>query len=247
MTKNILHRIQVYNSRLICFGIKPGAALGVMMASIFIIACGKKDSNSPGVEYMPDMYRSPSFETYSANPNFDDGSSARKSVPGTVARNHLGGESYGINEMPYPYSNDTSGYSNAGKFLKNPLPLTPEVFADGEELYKKFCTHCHGVSGAGDGLVGAKLPGPPPAYTSGALLHLLEGKMFHTMTYGKGLMGSHASQLCKEDRWKLVYYIQHLQQANMPPPLADSTKSATTKAKINSIRPEKTKEIPIEN
>ena len=31
------------------------------------------------------------------------------------------------------------------------------------------------------------------------------------MTYGKGLMGSHASQLTKEERWKVVYYVQHLQ------------------------------------
>jgi len=32
--------------------------------------------------------------------------------------------------------------------------------------------------------------------------------MFHTITYGKGLMGAHASQLNKEERWKLVHYIR---------------------------------------
>jgi hypothetical protein len=31
------------------------------------------------------------------------------------------------------------------------------------------------------------------------------------MTYGKGLMGSHASQLTKEERWKVVYHVQTLQ------------------------------------
>ena len=35
---------------------------------------------------------------------------------------------------------------------------------------------------------------PPPPY-SGSLKDLPEGKMFHTITYGKGVMGSHASQL----------------------------------------------------
>jgi len=39
-------------------------------------------------------------------------------------------------------------------------------------------------------------------------LELTEGKMFHTITYGKGLMGSHSSQLNKEERWKLVHYIR---------------------------------------
>ena len=32
--------------------------------------------------------------------------------------------------------------------------------------------------------------------------------MFHTITYGKGLMGSHAPQLYKEERWMLVHYIR---------------------------------------
>jgi hypothetical protein len=52
----------------------------------------------------------------------------------------------------------------------------------------------------------------PPAYNGGALKNLTEGKMFHTITYGKGLMGSHSSQLTKEDRWKVIQYIQELQQ-----------------------------------
>ncbi len=39
-------------------------------------------------------------------------------------------------------------------------------------------------------------------------LAISEGKMFHTITYGKGLMGSHSSQLTQEERWKLVHYIR---------------------------------------
>jgi hypothetical protein len=36
--------------------------------------------------------------------------------------------------------------------------------------------------------------------------------MFHTLTYGKGAMGSHASQLTKAERWKVVAYVKHLQK-----------------------------------
>lgn len=32
--------------------------------------------------------------------------------------------------------------------------------------------------------------------------------MFHTITFGKGLMGSHASQLTQEERWQLIHYIR---------------------------------------
>ena len=76
-----------------------------------------------------------------------------------------------------------------------------------------MCSHCHGEKGEGNGslIATGKFP-PPPAYNGGALKNLTEGKMFHTITYGKGLMGSHASQLTKEDRWKVIQYIQELQQ-----------------------------------
>ena len=45
---------------------------------------GRKFTKHPGYEYMPNMYRSPSYETYSENPNFSDNSTARLPVPGTI-------------------------------------------------------------------------------------------------------------------------------------------------------------------
>ena len=39
--------------------------------------------------------------------------------------------------------------------------------------------------------------------------------MFHTITYGKNLMGSHASQLNNEERWKVIRYVQTLQGNDM--------------------------------
>jgi mono/diheme cytochrome c family protein len=174
----------------------------VLLVTIVIVfdSCGKKDPNSPGIEYMPDMYRSPSVEVYNANPLYLDSIGSRKPVAGTIPRGF----------MPFAYANDTAGYTAAGRELKNPIPLTDEVMKEGEELYGKFCVHCHGTQGMGDGPVGLKLPGAPPAY-SGTLKNLPPGKMFFTMTYGKGLMGSHASQLTQEERWKLVHYVQKLQ------------------------------------
>ena len=43
------------------------------------------------------------------------------------------------------------------------------------------------------------------------------GKMYHTLTYGKGLMGSHASQLSQKDRWLVIEYIKVLQQGGEMP------------------------------
>jgi mono/diheme cytochrome c family protein len=183
-------------------------------------SCGKKDANSPGTEFMPDMYRSPSLEVNSTHTiDGDTINNAMKPVKGTVARGYL----------PYAYPNTPEGYEQAGLNVHNPLAAAnrEQWEKDGEVLYSKFCVHCHGATGAGDGKVGAKLPGPPPAYSSGAIKSLPEGKIFHSITYGKGSMGSHASQLTQEERWKLVYYVQKLQG---PKEVAvDSTKKETTK------------------
>lgn len=192
-----------------------------VLCTIFLMSCGTKDPNSAGYEYMPDMYRSPSFETNGSviTANGDTIATNRLPVAGTISRGN----------MPYEYGNDTAGYGMAGRNLKNPLPLTIENLKAGEELYGKYCVHCHGASGAGDGLVSAKLPGAPPAY-NGALKDLPTGKIFHSITYGKGLMGPHGLILNTEERWKLVYYVQKLQHPDrdmfaVAPVAVDSAKT----------------------
>ena len=171
--------------------------------TIGLTSCQKHDPNSPGTEFMPDMYRSPSLETNMAYVDMNTGDTLqanRLPAKGSIARGY----------MPYEYGNDTSGYSNAGKYLHNPLAKTAINLTEGEVLYGKYCVHCHGANGDGDGKVADKLPGPPPPY-SGKLKDLPEGKIFHSITYGKGLMGSHSGQLTKEERWKVVLFVQKLQ------------------------------------
>lgn len=189
--------------------------------SIAVTSCGKKDKNSPGVEFMPDMYRSPSLETnmtYVSLATGDTLEANRLPAPNTIARGY----------MPYAYPNTPEGYEAAGANLRNPLPSSEANLKEGEDLYVKYCVHCHGAGGEGDGLVGGKLPGPPPAYST--LKNLPDGKMFHTITYGKGLMGAHASLVSKDERWKLVLYIRKLQFPNGIQPTV-ATDSAAVKAK----------------
>ncbi len=164
----------------------------------------QSDPNSPGIEYMPDMYRSPSFETYGENEVYGQKiMSARIPANNTIPR--------GSDNLPYPYPNTFEGYEAAGANLKNPFTSNKENLDQGKLLYTRFCVHCHGKKGMGDGTVptNSEYP-PPPAYSKG-LKDLPEGKMFHTITYGKNLMGSHASQLTKTERWKVILYVQTLQ------------------------------------
>jgi mono/diheme cytochrome c family protein len=198
-------------------------ATGVVFS---MVACNS-NSLSPGVEFMPDMYRGPASEPYSWNPFYADSLSSRKPVPGTISQGSMPNSPFSINNTVYSYPNTNEGYEAAGKYLHNPIAATAENLEKGKDLFSKFCMHCHGESGDGNGsmVANGKFPSPGAYWTK---IGLNEGKMFHVMTYGKGLMGSHASQLNKEERWKLAMYVQSLIAKNGPKP---ETASADTSAK----------------
>jgi len=201
--------------------------VGVTSVVMLAASCSK-DPKSPGLEYMPDMYRSPSYEVYTTNPNFPDSLTMQAPVKGTIPRNYT--------FFNYPSSNE--GYEAAGRDVKNQLAVTEENVAEGKRQYEIYCTHCHGSTGQGDGSIVAigKFP-PPPSYSKGnssrggAMRDLTDGKIFHTITYGINLMGSHASQINPEDRWKIVMYVRQLQNDNKPVGSTATTTSDSTKVK----------------
>jgi len=80
-----------------------------------------------------------------------------------------------------------------------------------KQLYLRFCSHCHGIDGQADGLVGDKFGGVP-TYNSPAVKSKSIGHIFHVITHGKGRMGAHASQLSQQERWKIATYVQTLQK-----------------------------------
>lgn len=171
---------------------------GIMLLS----ACG--DKQSPGLEYMPDMYRTPAVVAYAPSKVFKDSVSALPPVSGTIARGQY---------VDFNYPNTNEGYEAAGVELKNPFTPTPELITYGKEEYMTYCAHCHGENGDGNGWL--KIKGdkfPVPSYFDETHKDLSEGKMFFSITYGKNLMGSHASQLSPEDRWKIILYIKELQK-----------------------------------
>jgi mono/diheme cytochrome c family protein len=168
------------------------------------------------------MYRSPAYAAYDINAFYKDSVASRKPVAGTIARGM---------DIPYGYPNTPAGYDSAGLHLKNPYTVTPEMVTEGQRLFKQYCMHCHGETGMGDGKIiqNEKFPAPP-AY-SGALKDLPEGKMFHTITYGKNLMGPHATLLSPKERWTIISFVQTLQRAGQATaaPATDSSATATVK------------------
>lgn len=190
------------------------------LPAIVLWGCGGKTelgktghpADQAGIEYAPQMYESIPLDPYRQtdyNKIFKDGKNAQQPVAGTIARGKL--------MYAYPYPNTNDGYERAGKEWNNPLPNNLEVVTEGKRLYTLNCQHCHGEKGNGQGLVaaggGGKFAGVP-AYWDPGRKEITEGKIFHVITYGKNLMGSHASQLNPAERWMVVRYVQLLQNSD---------------------------------
>ncbi|WP_242922330.1 c-type cytochrome [Pontibacter liquoris] len=177
-------------------------ASAVLFATASLVACGSDDGR--GVEYAPDMYHSIPLDPYSQikeekyNPY---GMNMRQPAYGTIARGKEGYNMY--------LSQDTAEV--AGVELTNPLPHTEENLAKGKVLYSRFCQHCHGEQGDGQGLVGQKFKGVP-SYSAGRVASLPAGHIFHVITNGRGRMRPHGSLVNPTERWEIVMYVQQLQK-----------------------------------
>lgn len=193
----------------------------LVIGTILLWGCAAVDPRDPGIEFAPQMYHSIPLDPYSQTDYYSysaDGKHVREPVAGTVPR--------GKADFIYPFSNTNEGYEEAGKKLKNPLPPTSENIAEGKKLYEHYCIYCHGEKGNGRGILVEKGKYPQvPSYYGPQLRDLPEGKMFHSITYGKNLMGSHASQLTPEERWKVILYVQQLRAQGLQEE-AESAKQA---------------------
>ena len=175
----------------------------LVLLLINFTACNR-NRNNPGWDYFPDMFYSTAYETNSGNPNFENGSTMRTPVEGTIPREFA----------PFEYTNDPESRIKAGKELMNPFKPTNEVILSGKVVYSTFCIGCHGTTGAGDGhlFTSGLYPLKPLSISGENAAKLKDGEIFHTITLGIRSMGAHGSQIIPDDRWKLILYIRKLQK-----------------------------------
>ena len=107
---------------------------------------------------------------------------------------------------------EINSISNKSPSIESAFAATEANLEAGKLQYERYCQHCHGEAGKGNGLV-AKMYKGVPIYSSDALKNLNDGHIYHTITHGKGRMWAHGSQVSPSDRWKIVLYVHQLQQA----------------------------------
>jgi mono/diheme cytochrome c family protein len=204
-------------------------SLSIAITGLVVLQSCSRDPLSPGYEYMPDMYVSEAYEAYSTSP-FSKAGSALQAPAGTIPR--FNNESLPFYE-PYPFPNTNEGYEAAGLNVKSPFAGSPELLKSGEQIYKNFCIHCHGEKGDGNGILVQrdKFAGVP-SYYGAALKDLTEGKMYHTVFYGKNMMGSHASQINFKERWSVIEWVKKLRADGLG---TKSVSDSTMKAGSDSL------------
>ncbi len=197
---------------------------GCVAVTVLAVSCSDRN---PGRTYMPDMTYSRAYETYApvqerlnasgaeTEPSFHGGP-----VPGTVARGEMTG---------FKLVKDTTGtYASSGALAN---PLADVDLKEAERLYLINCGICHGSKLDGQGPLWKDGNGPYPS----APKNLVEaaykstpiGTIFHVATYGKGQMGSYASQLTTKQRWMVAAYVKSKQAGDA----AATAKSDSTGAK----------------
>ncbi|MEM6845159.1 MAG: cytochrome c [Bacteroidota bacterium] len=196
-----------------------------LLTLIVALAGCDAGGNFPGLEYAPQMYHTVPYEPltqitdttqgmwlssldngvgefYNSNPNNPYKMNSRVPPANTVRRNP--------NDF-LPYRIPADSIELAARVLENPVDSSEVVLVEGKTLYTKFCYPCHGENGQGNGPVGVVYKGVP-AYNKGRYVNMTEGHIFHTITHGRGRMNAHGSQIDVADRWKIVRYVQTLQQ-----------------------------------
>ncbi len=178
--------------------------IATMLATSLFTACDRTRMDKP-LEYFPDMAHSPAYNTYSDNPAMEDGNTMREPVAGTIPRDMT----------PYPYEAGFEGREQAAMHLDNPLNITNALLAEGKELYRVFCSNCHGLSGDGKGNLhtSGKYIIPPTSLITPEAMAYKPGEIYHVITTGWGVMGAHGSLIRPDDRWKIIAFIEnHIQE-----------------------------------
>jgi mono/diheme cytochrome c family protein len=181
----------------------------------------------PGSIYMPDMAYSRAYESFAD----------RDTAKFTMDMYNKGGDKIFYNNVPpagtikrgelFPYTlqNDSNGYKLSAT-IKNPydtISLSKDQMAEAGRLYNINCGICHGAKGTANGPIATGgYVGGVANLTGDAYVKMTDGTMFHSITYGKGVMGSYASQVSRAQRWMIIKYIRTLQPKAGAEKAADS-------------------------
>ncbi|HEY0047343.1 MAG TPA: cytochrome c [Flavobacterium sp.] len=169
-----------------------------LLAGISALAVSCQNDKEPNYQYMPNMYESVAYETYTEAPVFKGGTEAQVPAAGSIKRGFV----------PYELPNTNEGYLASKGVNASPLDSLAYDEPKAEQLFTIYCAICHGDKGDGKGkLVQKEKFLGVPSY---AEREITIGSVYHVETYGLNAMGSYKNQMTQDERWLVAQYVMKL-------------------------------------
>jgi mono/diheme cytochrome c family protein len=171
------------------------------IAALLLLARCNAGNNQTNIEVIQNMMDQEPIKSQDWDPRDGDKVQMRMPPDFTVSRGN----------PPYVYANDPGGAEKQ----KNPLAgnMSAETLTLGRKTYDVYCALCHGAEGQGNGRIAEKMAVKPRNLVSDEAKAYSDGRIYHAVTAGKGVMGSYSSQITNaERRWAVVNYVRTLQR-----------------------------------
>jgi len=174
-----------------------------------------------------------SYNTWGSEKEYHAFANPRKPVNGTIPRGYAGTSNTEtvINAegqkrvdyerspngfVPYYYEDTEEERTRATEEITlNPFPITVAGLEKGKLLYDINCGICHGDEGNGLGYLvrddGGVYPAQPANLISDEFIAASPGRFYHSIMFGKNVMGAYKDKLSYKERWDVIHYIRSLQ------------------------------------
>lgn len=159
-------------------GPRPLTTMAALALGLGVAACDRADMVTQG-----------KAQNWDQNDFFQDGSTMRHPVAGTVPRS----------EPNLP--------------VAQPATITADMLTRGHERFDIFCSPCHGRTGAGDGMIVARGFPHPPNLAIDRLKQAKAAYLADVIANGHGTMYGYGDRVPPADRWAVIAYIRALQQS----------------------------------
>ncbi len=162
---------------------------------------------------LPDMVKQPKYKPQRMNTLYADSRADRRPVEGTVAHGQVRDD-----DAFY------LGKVNGQWITAMPMEVTDALMRRGQERFNIYCAPCHGLDGAGNGIVAKRADAlqegtwtPPSSMQDPNVRSRQVGHLFNTITNGIRNMPAYGSQIDEADRWAIVAYVRALQLSQHAP------------------------------
>ena len=167
----------------------------------FVLAACNAGPNRTNIEIIDNMMDQEHIKSQDWVPAEGDKVQMRQPPENTVPRG----------SKTYRFANDPG----AGDAQKNPFSsdMSAEFLTVGRQQYDLYCALCHGIDGAGAGQIAEKMAVKPRNLLLPEAKAFSDGRLYHAIAAGRGVMGSYAMQMPdSKKRWAVVNYIRTLQK-----------------------------------